>query len=129
MSSSLAEMNRHPATQFDLVTFDTPSTENLARFWADAMGLTESEREDGDRWIVLSDDNGVRRLGFQRGAHRPGGTHLDLVCSIDNFESEHRRFCALGATETCPVRRESYGMIANFLDPDGNAFDLCAYHP
>jgi predicted enzyme related to lactoylglutathione lyase len=116
------------ATQFDLVTFDTPSTEILARFWADAMGLTESEREDGDRWIVLSDDNGVRRLGFQRGAHRPGGTHLDLVCSIDNFESEHRRFCALGATETRPVRRESYGMIANFLDPDGNAFDLCAYH-
>jgi hypothetical protein len=42
------------------------------------MGLTESEREDGDRWIVLSDKQGIRRLGFQHGVHRQGGTHLDL---------------------------------------------------
>jgi predicted enzyme related to lactoylglutathione lyase len=71
---------------------------------------------------------GVRRLGFQRGAHRPGGTHLDLVCSLDNFDAEHARLLALQATETRPVRREPYGMIANFVDIDGNAFDLCAYH-
>jgi predicted enzyme related to lactoylglutathione lyase len=113
--------------QFDLVTFDTPSTEALAAFWSEVMGLTESEREDGDRWIVLSDKQGVRRLGFQRGVHRPGGTHLDLVCSLDNFDAEHARLLALCATETRPVRRESYGMIANFVDLDGNAFDLCAY--
>mgnify|MGYP006171549935 CR=1 FL=1 len=75
--------------RFDLVTFDTPSTEVLAAFWSEVMGLVESEREDGDRWIVLSDKQGIRRLGFQRGAHRPGGTHLDLVCSLDNFDAEH----------------------------------------
>ena len=114
--------------RFYLVTFDTPSTEVLAAFWSEVMGLVESEREDGDRWIVLSDQQGVRRLGFQRGAHRPGGTHLDLVCSLDNFDTEHARLLALRATETRPVRRESYGMIANFVDLDGNAFDLCAYH-
>ena len=114
--------------QFDLVTFDTPSTEVLAAFWSEVMGLAESEREDGDRWIVLSDKQGVRRLGFQRGLHRPGAIHLDLVCSLDNFDSEHARILALCATETRPVRHESYGMIANFVAPDGNAFDLCAYH-
>jgi predicted enzyme related to lactoylglutathione lyase len=113
--------------RFDLVTFDTPSTEALAAFWSEVMGLTESEREDGDRWIVLSDNQGIRRLGFQRGTHRPGGTHLDLVCSLENFDAEHARLLALQATETRPVRRESYGMIANFVDLDGNAFDLCAY--
>jgi hypothetical protein len=91
------------------------------------MGLTESEREDGDRWIVLSDTQGIRRLGFQLGTHRPGGTHLDLVCSLDQFDAERVRLLALQATETRPVRRESYGMIANFVDLDGNAFDLCAY--
>lgn len=114
--------------RFDLVTFDTPSTEVLAAFWSAVMGLVESEREDGDRWIVLSDKQGIRRLGFQRGAHRPGGTHLDLVCSLENFDAEHARLLGLRATETRPVRRESYGMIANFVDLDGNAFDLCAYH-
>jgi predicted enzyme related to lactoylglutathione lyase len=103
--------------RFDLVTFDTPSTEVLAAFWSEVMGLTESEREDGDRWIVLSDNQGIR----------PGGTHLDLVCSLENFDAEHVRLLALQATETRPVRRESYGMIANFVDLDGNAFDLCAY--
>ena len=113
--------------RFDLVTFDTPSTEVLAAFWSEVMGLTESEREDGDRWIVLSDNQGIRRLGFQLGTHRPGGTHLDLVCSLDQFDAERVRLLALQATETRPVRRESYGMIANFVDLDGNAFDLCAY--
>jgi predicted enzyme related to lactoylglutathione lyase len=50
------------------------------------------------------------------------------VCSLDNFDAEHARLLALQATETRPVRREPYGMIANFVDIDGNAFDLCAYH-
>jgi len=25
------------------------------------------------------------------------------------------------------MRSEPYGLIANFSDPDGNLFDLCAY--
>lgn len=114
-------------TRFDLVTIDSPDTERLATFWAAALGLHESEREDGDRWIVLSSDDGLRRLGFQRGEHRPGGTHLDLACAPDEFTAEHRRLVALGATELRPVRHEHYGSIANLADPDGNAFDLCAY--
>jgi predicted enzyme related to lactoylglutathione lyase len=120
-------MNGASATRFDLVTIDTPTTERLAAFWAAAMDLTESEREDGDRWIVLSDRQGVRRLGFQRGTHRPGGTHLDLVCSLDDFDTEAERLRGLGAQDTRPERREPYGCIANFVDPDGNPFDLCAY--
>jgi hypothetical protein len=50
------------------------------------------------------------------------------VCSLENFDAEHARLLGSRATETQPVRRESYGMIANFVDLDGNAFDLCAYH-
>ena len=120
-------MSETPATRFDLVTIDTPDTDALASFWGAAMDLVESEREDGNRWIVLSDRNGTRRLGFQRGIHRPGGTHLDLVCSLDVFEHEADRLRGLGARDTRPPRREPYGRIANFVDPDGNAFDLCAY--
>ena len=115
------------ATHFDLVTIDTERTEALAEFYAAVMGLVESEREDGDRWIVLSDADGVRRIGFQRGTHRAGCVHLDLQCDPAVFEAERARILALGAVETRPPRHEPYGHIANFTDIDGNLFDVCAY--
>ncbi|MEY3805411.1 MAG: hypothetical protein RIR69_223 [Actinomycetota bacterium] len=115
-------------TGFDLVTIDTPRTDELGRFYAAVLGLTESEREDGDRWIVFSDSSGARRLGFQKGEHVPGSVHLDFVCDVQKFDDERARILALGATETRDMRSESYGRIANFADPDGNLFDLCAYN-
>ncbi len=114
-------------TRFDLVTIDSPHTDRLAAFWRDVLHLHESEREDGDRWIVLSSSDGVRRIGIQRGAHRPGGTHLDLACEPDEFDAEVGRLLGLGAVELLAPRHESYGSIVNLADPDGNAFDLCAY--
>ena len=115
------------ATRFDLVTIDSPSTDRLADFWVAALGLVETEREDGDRWIVLSSSDGIRRIGLQHGAHRPGGTHLDLACEPAEFEAERLRLIGLGATELAAPRHEPYGSIVNLADPDGNAFDLCAY--
>jgi predicted enzyme related to lactoylglutathione lyase len=114
-------------TRFDLVTLDSPRTDRLAVFWSAVLGLTETEREDGDRWIVLSSSDGVRRIGLQRGEHRTGTVHLDLACQPDEFAAERERILALGATETRPPRVEHYGSIANFVDLDGNLFDLCAY--
>lgn len=115
------------AARFDLVTIDTPSTARIATFWCAALGLDVSEREDVDRWLVLSDDGGTRRIGLQRGRHRAGAIHLDLACRPDEFDVERERLLGLGATETQPPRIESYGSIANLADPDGNLFDLCAY--
>ena len=115
------------ASGFDLVTIDTFDTHRLAVFWCAALGLVETQREDGDRWIVLSEADGTRRIGLQRGPHRPGGMHFDLACEAGEFAAERLRLFALGATELAPPRSESYGSIANLADPDGNAFDLCAY--
>lgn len=112
---------------FDLVTLDVPRPDEAARFWCAALGLHESEREGVDRWIVLSSADGVRRLGLQRGAARPGGVHLDLVCALDEFGAEVARLVALGCTLSSPARTEPYGSIANLVDPDGYAVDLCAY--
>ena len=115
-------------TRFDLVTIDSPHPEVLARFWSSALHLCETEREDGDRWIVLGEPDGARRIGIQRGAAKGGGSiHLDLRCSPAEFDSEAERLVGLGAVALCSPRREPYGMIANLADPDGNAFDLCAY--
>ncbi len=112
---------------FDLVTIDSPDTDECARFWSAALGLREVEREDVDRWIVLADGDGVRRLGIQRGVTRAGSMHLDLVCERADFDSEVERLVGLGARLAAPPRREAYGSIANLADPDGNPFDLCAY--
>jgi predicted enzyme related to lactoylglutathione lyase len=116
-------------THFDLVTFDAPDTEALARFWSQVLGLHEVEREDGDRWIVLADAHGQRRLGLQRGPTVVGSVHLDLACTPDAFDSELARIVDLGAEHLGEPRREPYGSIANLADPDGNLFDLCAYRP
>jgi catechol 2,3-dioxygenase-like lactoylglutathione lyase family enzyme len=115
------------ATRFDLVTFDSPSTDELARFWSAAADLHEVEREDVDRWIVLADRGGVRRIGIQRGEVRPGSIHLDLACEPDVFVAELDRLIALGARAVAEPRVEEYGSIVNLADPDGNLFDLCAY--
>jgi catechol 2,3-dioxygenase-like lactoylglutathione lyase family enzyme len=88
---------------FDLVTIDAPDTDAIARFWSAALGLHELEREDVDRWIVLADVDGVRRLGIQRGDTRPGSMHLDLVCEPGDFDSEIERLVRLGARLAAPA--------------------------
>ena len=90
--------------------------------------MVETEREDGDRWIVLSTPDGVRRIGIQRGSTSPGSAHLDLACAPDEFDGELDRLAAMGAKLLAAPRHEPYGSIANLADPDGNLFDLCAYH-
>jgi predicted enzyme related to lactoylglutathione lyase len=114
-------------SRFDIVTLNTSRTNELSKFWAELLGLQEIEREDGDRWILLGDTTGGRTIGFQRGEHVEGSMHIDLLCSTHDFQNERERMMQLGAIETRPMRSESYGLIANFADPDGNLFDLCAY--
>jgi predicted enzyme related to lactoylglutathione lyase len=115
------------ASRFDIVTLNSSRTNELSKFWAGLLGLQEIEREDGDRWILLGDSNGGRTIGFQRGEHVDGSMHIDLTCSTDDFSNERERMMQMGAIETRPMRSEPYGLIANFADPDGNLFDLCAY--
>lgn len=115
------------AARFDLVTVDSADTVTCARFWAAALDLVESENEDDDRWIVLSDADGVRRIGIQRGEEAPGTVHLDLACDREEFDAEVARLVGLGATLVNDPRHEPYGSIANLRDVDGNLFDLCAY--
>ena len=115
------------ASRFDIVTLNSPRTNELAKFWAELLGLQEIEREDGDRWILLGNTNGGRTIGFQRGEHVAGSIHIDLSCSTSDFPNERERILGLGAIETRPMRSEPYGLIANFADLDGNLFDLCAY--
>jgi predicted enzyme related to lactoylglutathione lyase len=115
------------STAFDLVTIDCERPDPLGAFWRGVLGLVELEREDGDRWQVIGHADGRRVLGFQRGAHRIGGVHLDLACPFADFAAEHARLESLGARTVRAPRHEPYGSIVNLADPEGNLFDLCAY--
>jgi len=111
----------------DLITFDTPTPRGAAAFWCAALRLNVSLDEDDGRWLVLSDAAGVRRIGLQQGSVRPGSVHLDLECSLREFDDEVHRLEALGALLVSPARTEPYGRIVNLTHPDGTPFDLCAY--
>lgn len=111
----------------DLVTLDSPDPDAVARFWCAALELVVSQREDDGRWLVLSDSDGIRRLGLQRGAAVVGSIHLDLVCEADEFDGSLQRLVEEGAVALAAPRTEPYGRIVNLADPDGNLFDLCAY--
>ena len=87
-------------TAFDLVTIDAPRPDVLAAFWRTALGLVELEREDGDRWIVIGHASGDRVLGIQRGTARPGGVHLDLACSPEEFDDELLKELEVSLEET-----------------------------
>lgn len=114
-------------SRFDLVTVDVADPARMSAFWRAALDLIETEVEDGDRWIVLSSRDLVRRIGLQRGTPRPGTLHLDLACTVEQFDRELARLVALGAAVVREPRREGYGSIVNLADPEANAFDLCAY--
>ncbi|MGB8861796.1 MAG: VOC family protein [Ilumatobacteraceae bacterium] len=121
------DRGRLMGVRFDLVTIDSPHPDQLALFWRAVLALDEAEREDGDRWIVLADAAGTRRIGIQRGRARAGAMHLDLSCDAGGFDDELARLVAIGATLLSAARAEPYGRIANLADPDGNRFDLCSY--
>jgi predicted enzyme related to lactoylglutathione lyase len=114
-------------SQFDLVTMDVADPARQSAFWRAVLDLIETEVEDGDRWIVLTSRDLVRRIGLQRGRPRQGTVHLDLMCSLEAFDRELARLTGLGATVLGAPRREPYGSIVNLADPEGNLFDLCAY--
>lgn len=120
-------------TRFDIVTIDSVDTRALATFWCAVLDAKVVEDEDDARWLCLAASDGRRVLGLQRtstesAARREASKlHLDLACEPGAFEGERARILNLGATETRPARVEHYGSIANFADPEGNLFDLCAY--
>lgn len=118
--------NESAGATFDVVTIDG-DTAVLASFWSAALALELLENEDDGRWIVLGTRSGIRRIGLQAGTHNAGGIHLDLSCALSRFSGEVARLQSIGARLTDTPRTEPYGMIANFADPEGNRFDLCAY--
>jgi len=104
------------ALQFELVE-DTPSLTNGGR---------------PKRWVVVrpvgaktgillarADGEGQTKAIGQQFAGRVG-----LFLRVDDFDASYRRMAAAGVQFVSSPRAEPYGMVAVFLDLEGNRWDL-----
>jgi predicted enzyme related to lactoylglutathione lyase len=102
--------------------------EGLARFYAEALGLT-FEREDhgglAPHWGV---DVGTVHFGI----HPPenfrsptsGQGSVILTFDVDSLAECASRLQALGAACIQPPHDEGFGVVASYADPDGNRFEV-----
>jgi predicted enzyme related to lactoylglutathione lyase len=100
----------------------------LARFYADALGLTFAREEHGGLAPHWGVDIGTVHFGihppqnFKRSSAGQGSVVLTFdVTSLSECAS---RLEGLGAACIQPPHDEGFGMVASFTDPDGNQFEV-----
>ncbi len=100
----------------------------LARFYAEALGLSFEREDHGDLALHWGVDIGRIHLGI----HPPenvkreasGGANVVLAFDVPSLEDCQARLERLGAPCVQPPHDEGFGMVASFNDPDGNQFEL-----
>jgi catechol 2,3-dioxygenase-like lactoylglutathione lyase family enzyme len=116
------------------ITFLVPDYDAGLRFFR-AIGWECREDTDmggGKRWVRMAapgagtelllaravDDRQAAAVGSQ------GGGRVWLFLETDDFDADHARLLAAGATFEEPPRLEPYGRVAVWADPWGNRWDL-----
>ncbi|BBA97020.1 hypothetical protein RVR_2574 [Actinacidiphila reveromycinica] len=122
MSTSAATA---PAIRYAAVTFDCADPAELARFYADALGLPVAYA--GDDFVLLGEE-GAAGLGFNRLADyrrptwpdpsREKQAHLEL--GVDDLDAAQAHLLELGATEPPTQPRPDRWRV--LLDPAGHPF-------
>lgn len=107
-------------------------------FYRNALGLTlveDTELGGGKRWVVLAGAGGARVLLAKAANERQqaaignqAGGRIGFFLETDDFVRAHADFIARGVTFREAPRYESYGIVAVFEDPFGNAWDLIQPH-
>ncbi|MGY1619125.1 VOC family protein [Geodermatophilus sp. SYSU D00691] len=113
--------------RLEKTVLDCPDPRALAAFYAEVLGMRVNE--DGDDWVVIGREPGMRELAFQRAdpyepprwpdPARPQHEHLDI--RVDDVDSAERAVLALGARKL-PAQREAGFRV--FADPAGHPFCL-----
>jgi catechol 2,3-dioxygenase-like lactoylglutathione lyase family enzyme len=114
-----------PAIRYAAVTFDCPDPAELARFYADALGLPVAYASDD---FVLLGTEGTAGLGFNRlpdyvrptwpDPAQEKQAHLEL--GVDDLDSAQAHLLSLGAT--APGAQPQPGRWRVLLDPAGHPF-------
>lgn len=104
-------------------------TQKATDWWVDKLGFS-AHKVGGSGHSVMVAPPGDRFVihlcaGFE--PVEPGNTGIAFM--TDEIESLVARMEAAGVRFTEPLRRETWGSIAKFADPDGNIFWLLGASP
>jgi catechol 2,3-dioxygenase-like lactoylglutathione lyase family enzyme len=113
--------------RLEKTVLDCPDPRALAAFYAGLLGMRVNE--DGDDWVVIGREPGMRELAFQRAEDwvpprwpdpgHPQQEHLDI--RVDDVDAAEQAVLAAGARRL-PAERESGFRV--FADPVGHPFCL-----
>ena len=116
---------------------DTDDVRGTAEFWRQLLDLRyrpgDEEVADGEDWLVLTDNDGNRKLAFQltddlqRSTWPEPGVpmqlHLDLtVGSVDELDEQHERVLALGGELRFDRSDTPEEPLRAYADPAGHVF-------
>ncbi len=132
-------MGGHP--RLVQTALDTTDVRGLAEFYRELLGYRyrtgdepPADRPDEAEWLVLVDDDGIRRLAFQRvdealprstwpSQEVPQQLHLDLaVADAGSLVEQRDRALALGAQLVLDRFEDPEEPLYVFADPAGHPF-------
>lgn len=128
----------------DLVALVVAEYDPAIDFFVDVLGFDLVEdhpslTNDGrpKRWVVVRPPGGKTGLLLakadgerqERAVGDQFAGRVGLFLRVDDFEGTHARMVAAGVEFVTEPRRETYGMIAVFVDIEGNRWDLLGPRP
>jgi len=112
--------------QLEKPVLDCPDPRDLARFYAELLGMRTFE--ESDEWVVLGREPGMRELAFQKAdpwvePRWPDPDHplVHLDIRVDDVHAAERVVLAAGATRAPGTSESGYRV---FRDPVGHPFCL-----
>ena len=107
------------------VTVWTDDLERLVEFYRGTLGLTLRDRHNG--WANFAFGEMRLNLGLHDGVHGRAKDPYRVMLSfrVDDIDAEYSRLSEQGVEFIRVPEKEDWGgMVATFLDPDGNVLQL-----
>jgi predicted enzyme related to lactoylglutathione lyase len=102
--------------------------ESLARFYAEALGLSFTREDHGGLAPHWGVDVGRTHFGIHPpenfGRQVVGQASFVLTFDVDSLAECRERLQGLGAPCIQPPHDEGFGLVASFTDPEGNQFEV-----
>jgi catechol 2,3-dioxygenase-like lactoylglutathione lyase family enzyme len=123
------------ARRIAAVTLVVPDYDAAIRFFVEALGfelLEDTPLGNGKRWVRVAPAGGGTALLIAKAVsaaqtaaigNQTGG-RVAFFLETDDFERDYEGFRARGVKFLEEPRHESYGIVAVFVDPFGNKWDL-----
>jgi predicted enzyme related to lactoylglutathione lyase len=100
----------------------------LAEFYGRVLGCAFEREDHGGLAEHYGVDIGEVHFGihppsnFRRAA--PGGASAAIAFNVASLDEAIKVLASLGAKQVQPPHDEGFGLVASYLDPDGNQFEL-----